>query len=102
MLIRLARFDSAPNDDRDWVIEALGTVPGVRAAYHAIDRDTGAMLSISVFDDQDAADAGFAAIAASAAARGHQGVPPDETRFCQVLRSFESTREGARGEETPA
>src|ERR1700694_786538 len=81
MLLRLARFDHAPTDERDWVIEALEAVPGVRAAYHAVDRETGAMLSISVYDDQVAADAGFGAIAASAAARNHHGVPPDETRF---------------------
>jgi hypothetical protein len=102
MLIRLARFDRASSDDRDWVIEALASVPGVHAAYHALDRDTRAMFSISVYDDQKAADAGFAGIAASAAARGHQGVPPDETRFCEVVRSFECATEPVHGEDMPA
>jgi heme-degrading monooxygenase HmoA len=92
MLIRIATFSTAPidTDERDWVIEALASVPGVRAAYHAMDRDTGALLSLSIFDDRDAYEAGFAAIAHRAAERGHQGVPPDETHFYEVVRFTEN------------
>ena len=89
MLIRIATFRTPPGDDRDWVIEALRTVPGVRAAYHAVDRETGALLSISVVEDVAAAEAARAAIARSAEARGHEGTPPDAIRFCEVIRSTE-------------
>ena|SRR5947209_8565475 len=93
MLIRIARFDNPPPDDRDWVIDALRTVPGVRAAYHALDRDSGAVLSISIYDDRAAADAAVEAISASATARNHHGTHPDGIRFCEVVRSLERAPE---------
>lgn len=46
-----------PTDDRDWVVEAAASVPGVRATYHLLDPATGNGLSIAVFDDDEAAAA---------------------------------------------
>jgi hypothetical protein len=51
-----------PTDDRDWVVEAAASVPGVRATYHLLDPETGNGLSIAVFDDEDAARAAGNAI----------------------------------------
>lgn len=98
MLLRIATFETPPADDRDWVIEAVRTVPGVRATYHAVDRETGALLAVSVFEDETAAQAAQAAIAGEAARRGHQGVPPDAIRFCDVIRSTENAA-GAPAQE---
>lgn len=98
MLLRVALFNTPPSDDRAWVIEAVRTVPGVRATYHAADRETGAMLSISVFDDDAACAAAHAAIAREAARRGHRGEPPDEVRLCTVIRSTEFGAGGPAGE----
>jgi hypothetical protein len=98
MLIRIATFQTPPGDDRDWVIDALRSVAGVRAAYHAVDRETGALLSISVFEDLAAAEEARAAIARSAEARGHEGTPPDAIRFCEVIRSTERAARQQPGE----
>ncbi len=86
MLVRIATFNTPPADDRDWVIDALRTVPGVRAAYHVVDRETGALVSISIYEDEAATEAAHAAVARGAAERNHHGVPPDETRVCEVIR----------------
>jgi aspartate/tyrosine/aromatic aminotransferase len=91
MLVRIARFNTPPTDDRDWVIDALRPVPGVRAAYHAVDRETRAMLSISIYDDDAASEAALAAIRRAAEDRAHHGVPPDEIRLCEVVRFLDRT-----------
>ena len=39
-----------PDDDRQWVIDAAKTVPGVLNAYHLVDEATGDGLSIAFFD----------------------------------------------------
>lgn len=62
MIARVAVWEPMPSDDRDWVIDAAGTTPGVRATYHLIDPDTGNGLSIAIFDDEEAAQAAGAAI----------------------------------------
>lgn len=98
MLVRIATFNTPPTDDREWVIDALRPVAGVRAAYHVVDRETGALLSISIYDDEAAAEAAHAAIARRAAERHHQGVPPDEIRFCEVIRFVDHTIDHAAQE----
>jgi hypothetical protein len=40
-----------PDDERQWVIDAAKTVPGVLSAYHLVDRATGNGLSVSLFED---------------------------------------------------
>jgi hypothetical protein len=91
MLVRIATFNAPPADDRDWVIDALRPVPGVRAAYHALDRETGALVSISIYDDEAATEAAYAAIARRGAERNHHGIPPDEIRKCEVVCFMEHT-----------
>ena len=49
-------------DDRNWVIDAAADIPGVRAAYHLVDPETGNGLSVAIFDDRAAAEAAGAAI----------------------------------------
>jgi hypothetical protein len=98
MLIRIATFYTPPTDDREWVIDALRPVPGVRAAYHAVDRETGALLSLSIYDDEAATEAAHAAIARRAAERNHHGVPTDEIHLCEVIRFMDRTVDHAAQE----
>jgi hypothetical protein len=68
-------MEPMPTDDRDWVIEAAATVPGVRATYHLLDPATGNGLSIAVFDDDEAAAAAGDAIQRRAADIGWNNQP---------------------------
>ena len=38
MIARVAVWEPMPTDDRQWVIDAAKTVPGVLGAYHLVDR----------------------------------------------------------------
>lgn len=51
MIARVAVWEPMPEDDRQWVIDAAKTVPGVLDAYHLVDPDTGDGLSIAFFED---------------------------------------------------
>ena len=51
MIARIAVWKPMPDDDRQWVIDAAKTVPGVLDAYHLIDPQTGDGLSIAFFED---------------------------------------------------
>jgi hypothetical protein len=78
-----------PTDDRDWVVEAAASVPGVRATYHLLDPETGNGLSIAVFDDEDAARAAGAAIRQRAEEIGWNDQPRPGSvaeTFYQVIR----------------
>lgn len=89
MFARLAVWEPMPDDDRQWVIEAAKTVPGVRDAYHLVDPSTGNGLSIAFFDDQvDVAEVKHA-IAERAAEIGWNDVPrpaPKSETIYRVIR----------------
>ncbi len=51
MIARVAVWEPMPDDDRQWVIDAAKTVPGVLDAYHLVDPVTGDGLSIAFFED---------------------------------------------------
>ena len=51
MIARVAVWEPMPDDDRQWVLDAAKTVPGVLDAYHLVDPGTGNGLSIAFFDD---------------------------------------------------
>lgn len=90
MFARIAVWEPMPGDDRQWVIDAAKTVPGVLNAYHMVDEATGNGLSISVFqDDVNVADV-KAAIAQKALEIGFNDVPrpaPSSETIYRVLRS---------------
>ena len=73
MIARVATFNSAPSDDRTWVLEALKGVPGVRCTSHLKDPERGTGLSISIFDAEEDIPAAVEAISARAREIGHQG-----------------------------
>ncbi|WP_280641180.1 hypothetical protein [Streptomyces afghaniensis] len=64
-----------PTDDRDWVLDAAATVPGVHGAYHLVDPATGNGLSIAFFEDEAAAHAVREAIEKRAEKIGWNSAP---------------------------
>jgi hypothetical protein len=51
MIARVAVWEPMPDDERQWVIDAAKTVPGVLNGYHLLDPVTGNGLSIALFED---------------------------------------------------
>ncbi len=89
MIARVAVWEPMPDDDRQWVIDAAKTVPGVLEAYHLVDPATGNGLSIAFFDDEvDVAEV-KRAISARAAELGWNDSPhpaPRSETIYHVLR----------------
>jgi hypothetical protein len=86
---RVAVWEPMPDDDRQWVIDAAKTVPGVLDAYHLVDPATGDGLSIAFFeDDVNVADV-KAAIGMAAEEIGWHAEPrpaPKSETIYRVLR----------------
>jgi hypothetical protein len=90
MIARVAVWEPMPDDDRQWVIDAAKTVPGVREGYHLVERGTGNGLSIAFFDD----DVDVAEVKAAVARRAEEigwndvprPVPKSETIYRVVRR----------------
>jgi len=89
MFARVAVWNPMPQDDRQWVIDAAKSVPGVLDAYHLVDPETGSGLSIAFFeDDVDVSDV-KAVIAAKAQEVGWLDEPrpaPESETIYRVLR----------------
>jgi hypothetical protein len=78
-----------PTDDRDWVLEAAATVPGVHGTYHLIDPATGNGLAVAFFEDEAAAQAARQAIEKRAEEIGWNDTPhpaPVSQTFYDVVR----------------
>ena len=89
MIARVAVWEPMPDDDREWVLEAVAGVPGVHGAYHLVDPATGNGLSIAFFDDEAAAAAAREAIVERAKVIGWHDVPhpgPASETMYQVMR----------------
>ena len=89
MIARVAVWEPMPDDDRQWVIDAAKTVPGVRDAYHLVDPSTGNGLSIAFFEDGVDVAQVKAAIASKAAEIGWNDIPrpaPTSETIYRVLR----------------
>jgi hypothetical protein len=79
-----------PDEDRQWVIDAAKTVPGVLDAYHLVDPATGNGLSIAFFEDTVNVVDVKAAIGKKATEIGWNDVPrpaPRSKTIYTVLRS---------------
>jgi hypothetical protein len=86
---RVAVWSPMPLDDRQWVIDAANSVPGVLDAYHLVDPATGSGLSIAFFDDDVDVSAVKAAIGARAAGIGWPYKPrpaPDSETIYHLVR----------------
>ena len=89
MFARIAVWSPMPHDDRQWVIDAAKSVPGVLDAYHLVDPDTGNGLSIAFFEDDVDVGAVKAAISAKGLEIGWHDEPrpaPDSETIYRVLR----------------
>lgn len=89
MIARVAVWEPMPTDDRDWVLEAAASVPGVHGSYHLVDPVTGNGLSIAFFEDEAAAQAARKAIEERAEEIGWNNVPhpaPASATMYDVMR----------------
>jgi hypothetical protein len=89
MFARVAVWEPMPDDDRQWVIDAVKSVPGVVGSYHLVDPATGNGLSVAFFEDDVDAAAVKGALARRAEAIGWNSVPrpaPKSETIYQVIR----------------
>jgi hypothetical protein len=90
VIARVAVWEPMPDDDRQWVIDAAKSVPGVLNTYHLVDQATGNGLSIAFFeDDTDLAEV-KAAIGRRADEIGWHNAPrpaPKSETVYRVIRS---------------
>lgn len=86
MIARVAVWEPMPDDDRQWVIDAAKTVPGVLDAYHLVDSSTGNGLSIAFFADDVEVDQVKAVIAKRAEEIGWNDVPRPAPRSETIYR----------------
>jgi len=86
MIARVAVWEPMPEDDRQWVIDAAKTVPGVLDAYHLVDPSTGNGLSIAFFDDDVEVAQVKAAVASRAQEIGWNDVPRPAPRSETIYR----------------
>ena len=90
MIARVAVWEPMPDDDRQWVIDAAKSVPGVLNAHHLLDEKTGNGLSIALFEDGVDVAQVKAAIAEKALEIGWNDVPrpaPVSATIYRVIRS---------------
>jgi len=86
MIARVAVWEPMPDDDRQWVIDAAKSVPGVLDAYHLVDPATGNGMSIAFFEDHvDIAEV-KAAISARAEEIGWHDEPRPAPRSETIYR----------------
>jgi hypothetical protein len=92
VIVRVARFAAGRDDlglDRsEWVIESLRGVEGVHALYHCMAPD-GSAVSITVFDDPEAAEGAMREIEAARERLGIDVAPADEAIMYEVVGSLE-------------
>lgn len=90
MFARIAVWEPMPTDDRQWVMDAAKSVPGVLSSYHLVDPETGNGLSVAFFEDDVDHAAVRAAISARAADIGWNDQPrpaPKTETIYRVVRS---------------
>jgi heme-degrading monooxygenase HmoA len=87
MIIRLGHFGPVDLSDRTWVPDALTDCPGFRGWYHVVDDATGDELSLTMWDDEAAAAAGEAAVAAAGRAVEFSGPGPVRVQRLRVASS---------------
>lgn len=89
MIARVALWEPMPDDDRQWVIDAAKTAPGVLDAYDLVDSATGNGMSLAFLEDQVNIAEVKAAISAKAEENGWQDQPrpaPRSETIHQVVR----------------
>jgi heme-degrading monooxygenase HmoA len=85
MIARVGFFEQFDFDDREFVLEVIGSMPGFRGAYHLVDRDSGDALSVSFWDSDAHADAGQEAVGERFRSGGHGGPGPVRAQRFEVV-----------------
>jgi heme-degrading monooxygenase HmoA len=86
MIARIAHFNDLDLNGRAYALDAVREVPGFRGAYHLADQERGRGLSVSFWDDADAAKAGEAAVGEARLAGGHDSPGPELVETWKVVR----------------
>ena len=90
MVIRLATFEGQPDRFAEghgyrYVLEAIKDVNGFVSAYHVRDAATDRALSISVWESEEAANAGEAAVNDARLRLAIEGSPPTSISYGEVI-----------------
>ena len=98
-MARVAVWKPMPDDDRQWVIDAAKTVPGVLDAYHLIDPTTGEFYAIAFFEDDVDIERGVKAVIARKADGHRSGTrnsvrPPSRRRSSACFGTVRPRAEG--------
>ena len=92
MIARVAKFNAGRDDlglDRsEWLIEALRDLPGVTALYHGVAAD-GSAVSITIFDDPEAAEKAGPLVDAARQRLGLGVAPADDIAVYEVVGALE-------------
>ena len=88
MIARIGYFDSTDLTDRTWVPDALNGQPGLRSWFHLVDDESGQHISLTIWDDLDAATTGEAAVAAAARNVNFTGPGPDRVQRLRIVRTL--------------
>jgi len=86
MVARIAHFNDLDLDARAYALDAVREVHGFLGAYHLADQERGRGLSVSFWDDAEAAKAGEAAVGEARHAGGYESPGPALVETWEVVR----------------
>jgi heme-degrading monooxygenase HmoA len=86
VIARVGYFEGFGLSGRDYVVETVREQPGFQGVYHLLDRSSNRALSVSFWDDEDAAASAQEAVGEARQAGGHGGPGPDRTETYEVIR----------------
>jgi hypothetical protein len=78
MIIRIAHFHTLSPVGREWILDALQGVPGIRSAFHATPEGGSGYVTVGIFDDETAIAIAEDAIARRRVELGIEGQGPDD------------------------
>lgn len=87
MIARLGYFEQFDFTDREYVVDTVRQQPGFQGIFHLVHPETGRALSVSFFDDDEAAQAAERAVGEARVAGGHGGPSPEQVELWTVVRS---------------
>ena len=86
MIARVGYFDDFDMAGREYVVDTVKAQPGFQGVYHLLDRSSNRALSVSFWDDEEAARSAQNAVGEARRAGGHGGPGPDRTETYEVVR----------------
>lgn len=93
MVVRVARFGNQPDrfttGEYKWVLDTIKTCHGFVAAYHLVDDETRDSMSISIFENEDAARSAEEQVGVARERMNKQASPPDEIHIWRIIDAEE-------------